>query len=315
MKLTKKEQELHDAGIVILETVSDEKSVISKKVTTGDAANIPDKIVPDLDRYIKDITQHELYGSLAMKSHTFTGRTPADVDIVVKNPQQKANRIAKIVRKHGMEVRVESNPDFNSHVVQISKKGRVWEDAVDIHPIDTHKQEFDVFGKSQPPNRINGMNIQRASDQLLRKANSVMVYNKKEKRMGAPKHRELKDTVDFITTSRLLLDSKQLQAEAELAQIKEARQSLNKWKTHAKSIKGDKPAIGKDPIPEYREQQFIRYAKNNPNVDVEDIRLNKSGAHKPKKISENIFNSNKLFKAKRQETNKKNKIELFKFGR
>lgn len=281
MKLTRKEQELYDAGMVILETVGDEKSVISKKVTTDDVENVPDKAVHKLDKYIRTIPHHEIYGSAAMKSHTYAGRRPADVDIVVKNPRYRANNIARIMREQGIITKIESNPEFDSHVVQVSKKGKVWKDAVDIHPIDTHSQEFDVFGKSQAPTKINGMYVQRASDQLLRKANSVMSYNKKEGRMGAPEHRELKDVVDFITTSRLLLDSKQLQAEADLKQVKVARTELNKWKIHAKTIKGDKSAIGKDPIPEYREQQFLRFAINNPHINVENIRLNKEGAYLP----------------------------------
>ena len=311
MRLTKREKELHDAGITILETVGDEKSVISKNISTNDASNIPDKVTPKLDKYIKTIRHHEIYGSAAMKSRTYAGRTPADIDIVVKNPRQKANRIAQLMRNHNIKVKVESNPEFNSHVVQVSKHGRVWEDAVDIHPIDTHKQEFDVYGKSQAPTTINGMKVQRASDQLLRKANSVMGYNKKEGRMGAPKHRELKDVVDFITTSRLLLDSKELQAEADIAQVKVARKELNKWKKHSKTLEGDKSAIGKDPIPEHREDQFISFAKKNPKVNPDNIKLNRKGAYVKKNKTTTGVNFTGSLKINKKSKSKNKEIKLW----
>lgn len=280
MKLTKIEQQRYDDGMTILHTVSNETSVVSKELKTTDAANVPDQSAAQLDKYIQSINKHELYGSLAMKSRTFASRKPNDVDIVVNQPKKVALDVRRIMQRTGAKARIESNPEFNSHVVQV-KKGKEWVDAVDIHPLQEHKVKFDVFGKSLPPTIVKGVKVQRAADQLLRKANSVMGYNPKEKRMGPAEHRRYKDVVDFVTTSRLLLDSKQLKAEAEIVQVKEARQALGSWRKHARSLKehdAKKSKIGKDPIPEYREQQFIRYARLNPLLDVDLIVLNKKGA-------------------------------------
>jgi len=277
MKRTKAEEQRYQDGMIILRTVADETSVVVKELKTTDAANVPDRAAPSLDRYIRSINKHELYGSLAMQARAFGARKPNDVDIVVMQPKKVALDVRHIMQRSGSKARIESNPQFNSHVVQVKKKGE-WVDAVDIHPLQEHKVKFDVHGKSLPPRIIKGVKVQRAADQLLRKANSVMGYDEKEKRMGASEHRRHKDVVDFVTTSRLLLDSKQLKAEAELAQVKEARKALGSWKQHARSLKVDKGKIGKDPIPEYREQQFIRYARLNPSVDVDSISLNQKGA-------------------------------------
>lgn len=280
-KLTKAEQQRYDDGMTILKTVSDETSVVSKELKTTDAGNVPDRAAASLDKYIRSIDKHELYGSLAMKSRTFAARKPNDVDIVVNQPKKVALDVRHIMQRTGSKARIESNPEFNSHVVQV-KKGKEWVDAVDIHPLQEHKVKFDVYGKSLPPSIVKGVKVQRAADQLLRKANSVMGYNPKEKRMGPAEHRRYKDVVDFVTTSRLLLDSKQLKAEAELEQVKTGRKALVSWRKHARSLKKHdtkKSKISKDPIPEYREQQFIRYARLNPSVDVDSISLNKKGAH------------------------------------
>ena len=299
MKLTKVEQQRYDDGMTILKTVSDETSVVSKEVKTTDAANVPNQSAAQLDKYIQSINKHELYGSLAMKSRTFTARKPNDVDIVVNQPKKVAADVRRIMQRTGSKARIESNPEFNSHVVQVMK-GNEWVDAVDIHPLQEHKVKFDVFGKSLPPTIIKGVKVQRAADQLLRKANSVMGYNRKEKRMGPAEHRQYKDVVDFVTTSRLLLDSKQLKAEAELEQVKTGRSALVSWRKHARSLKEHdvkKSKIGKDPIPEYREQQFIRHARLNPSLDVDSIVLNKKGALSvPSKRTKRSYGSRSMVK-------------------
>lgn len=276
-KLTKAERKRHIAGMTILRTVGNETSVIEQPLRTTHASNIPDRAAPTLDKYIKSIGKHELYGSLAMQSRTFHSRTPQDVDIVVNQPKKVALDVRRIMQKHGSKARIESNPQFNSHVVQVKKKGE-WVDAVDIHPLQEHKVKFDVYGKSLPPRTIKGIKVQRAADQLLRKANAVMQYNEKEGRMGAPSHRREKDVIDFVITSRLLLDSKELKAQAELAQVKEARKALTIWRRHARDVRGRKGGVGRDPIPEYREQQFIKHARDNPSMNVDSISLNWKGA-------------------------------------
>ena len=295
-KLTKTEQKRHKDGMTILRTVGNETSVITKPLKTTHASNVPDRAAPSLDKYIKSINNHELYGSLAMSSRTFHSRAPQDVDIVVNQPKKVASDVRKIMQQSGSKARIESNPEYNSHVVQVKKKGE-WVDAVDIHPLQEHNVKFDVYGKSLPPRIIKGVKVQRAADQLLRKANAVMQYNEKEGRMGAPSHRRQKDVVDFVTTSRLLLDSKQLKAEAELAQVKEARKALTSWKRHARDVRGRKGGVGRDPIPEYREQQFIDFAKANPNVNVDSISLSGKGARgAPSKKTKRSYGSQKYYK-------------------
>lgn len=295
-KLTRAEQRRYKDGMTILNTIGNETSVISKPLKTIHASNIPDRAAPSLDRYVKSINKHELYGSLAMESHTFHSRKPQDVDIVVNQPKKVAVDVRRIMQRSGSKARIESNPEFNSHVVQVKKKGE-WVDAVDIHPLQDHNVKFDVYGKSLPPRIIKGVKVQRAADQLLRKANAVMQYNKKEGRMGAPAHRREKDVTDFVTTSRLLLDSKELKAEAELAQVKVARKALTSWKRHARDVRGRKGGIGRDPIPEYREQQFIKYATDNPNTNVDSISLNNKGAlGAPRKNTKRSYGSRSMVK-------------------
>lgn len=295
-KLTKAEQQRYADGMTILRTVGNETSVITKPLKTTDAANVPDRSAASLDRYIKTINKHELYGSLAMKSHTYHSRNPQDVDIVVNQPKKVAMDVRRIMQRSGFKARVESNPQFNSHVVQVEKKGE-WVDAVDIHPLQEHNVKFDIYGESLPPREIKGVKVQRAADQLLRKANAVMQWNEKEGRMGAPAHRRKKDVIDFVTTSRLLLDSKQLKAEAELEQVKEARKALTSWRKHARNVRGRRGGVGRDPIPEYREQQFIDYARGNPSVNVDSIVLNDRGARgAPIKKTKRSYGSRNMVK-------------------
>jgi len=282
MPLSKKDKELYDDGMIILETVGHENSAVTKKLKSTDAANVPDITANTLDKYLENNPAHEVYGSLAMQTHTFGGRKPADIDVVVGNPRKAANDVNRIMRCKGIKTNIVSNPEFNSFVVQV-EKNKEMVDAVDIHPIEGHRGKYDVFGQSLPPLRTNGINVQVAADQLLRKANSVMAKNKDQ--FGPPAHRALKDTTDFITTSRLLLDSKELEAKAELKRVAKARKALQSWKRHARTLEGynpNKTPIGKDPIPETHEKRFINYALKNPEIDVDNIRLTKKSVKKIK---------------------------------
>jgi len=280
-----------NAGLHILKTVHKTKSVVNKPVSSGHAVNLPQSVVDEVNRTIMQEPCHEVYGSLAMKSKTFLAREPADIDMVVRNPKNTAHKINSQLRQKGHKSKVVCNPEFNSCVVQVEKNGE-YVDAVDVHPSDTHYVKYDLFGSSIPPTRVNGFNVQTAADQLLRKANSVMSYNEKDNRMGPPEHRQDKDVSDFITTSRVLLDSKRLRAEAEIAQVNAARKNLKPWKKHVKTLKGHDPKtsrVGKDPIPEHKEQEFIRYAVDNPLVDVDDMFFSGSGVKVRKPTEENMF--------------------------
>jgi len=276
MSLSAKDQELYNDGMIILDTVGHENSAVAKKLQSTDAANVPDMAANALDRYLKVNPNHEVYGSLAMHTHTFKGsRTPADIDIVVSNPRKVATDVNRIMRRKGIKTNMVSNPEYNSFVVQVEKNNELV-DAVDIHPMKGHRGKYDVFGQSLLPVQTDGINVQVAADQLLRKANSVMAKSKGK--MGPVEHRALKDTTDFITTSRLLLDSKELEAKAELKRVAKGRKALQSWKKHARTLDGynpDKTPIGKDPIPATHEKRFINFALKNPGVDIDNIRLTK----------------------------------------
>lgn len=280
MSLSAKEQKLYDDGMTILETVGNENSSVSKDLKSTNASNVPDTTADALDRYLKLNPSHEVYGGLAMHTHTFGGRKPADIDVVVSNPRKVSKDVNRIMRRKGIKTKVVGNPAFGSFVVQVEKNNEMV-DAVDIHPIKGHRGKYDVYGESLLPVKTDGINVQVAADQLLRKANSVMSTTKGK--MGPPKHRILKDTTDFITTSRLLLDSKELEAKAELKRVDKARKALQSWKKHARTLEGynhKKTPIGKDPIPATHEKRFINYALKNPCVDIDDIRLTKKGIKK-----------------------------------
>jgi len=270
MGMTQEERRRHKDGMLIIKTLKDETSVVAKPMSPSKAKNIPSNVSKEIRRVISNTPQHEVYGSLAMESRTFSQRKPNDIDMVVSNPKAKAYEIQQAFKRKGYKTKVVSNEQFNSHVVQIFTNGE-WVDAADIHPYSEHSQKFDVYGQSVKPQTINGINVQRTSDQLLRKANSVMAMNKKTGTYGAAPHRNQKDVSDFITTARILADSKQLQAEAELHKVKKVRKALKSWKRHAKRIKAT--GTHRDPIPETQEQDFIAFAANNPEINVEDIKF------------------------------------------
>lgn len=278
-KLTTTEKARYDSGIEILKVLDKEESVVSKPVLSTQAGNVPNKVATDIDNIIKREPCHEIYGSIAMKSHSFKTRTPNDIDIIVRNPKATARKIAKVFKRKGIEHKVEVKEQFGSVTVQVKKSGE-WVEVADIHPIKDHYGNFDVYGSSKLPKEVQGMNIQPAGDQLLRKANSVLGYNEKEGRMGAASHRQNKDVSDFITTSRMLLDSKELKAEAEMARVRKAKKNLKKWKAHLKTVEDYDPRgslVGKDPIPESREKQFIAFAVKNPGVDIDDMYFSGDG--------------------------------------
>lgn len=267
MKLNQEERKRHNDGMTILGLLENETSVIQKPLVPGNAENVPANVSKDILNVLKRGERHEVYGSLAMGTKTFAQRKPNDIDMVVEQPRVTAAMISQRMAAKGHRTQIESNPEFNSHVVQV-QKGNEWIDVADIHPISKHNQTFDVYGKSIPPTLINGIHVQTAEDQLLRKANSVMAYNAKTKTYGAKPARKAKDVGDFVSTSRLLLDSKALQAEAEMAKVQKGRKALRSWERHAEKV-GAKKSV--DPIPERQEQKFIKHALKNPDLDVDTL--------------------------------------------
>lgn len=285
MKLNINEINRLDAGIELLKIVSDETSVVSKAIKITHAKNVPNNAASAIGRIIKSEPCHEVYGSLAAKANSLNARIPGDIDVVVRNPRMTASRINQVLTNHGHKTKTTCNPMFGSCAVQIMK-GNELIDVVDIHPSNQHYGKFKAgktpIGSSKKPRHRDGFNIQTAHDQLLRKAQSVMSFETGT-RMGPPDHRRLKDVEDFITGSRLMLDSKQLRAEAELKKVEKGRKKLKKWKKHIKTLDGYNPRttrVGKDPIPEYKEQEFIRFAVNNPHIDTDEIVFKKGGVGK-----------------------------------
>ena len=286
MKLNKRERIRYDSGLHVMKTLATERSVISKRVKLTDAVNVPKDTAKDIRKILTQIKNHELYGSLASSSKTMVSRRPKDVDVAVNNPYDKALKIADILKRKGHNVRIESMPQFDSHKVQI-KRNSEWVDVVDLHEHAEHiSREFSEYGVVTPPDMIEGLYVQTMNDQMLRKGHSAMLYDERTETFGPRPHRAAKDIGDFITGSRLLIDSKELRAKAELARVKKARKSLKVWRKHAKTIPGASVNLGKDPIPEDMERRFIKFAVENPEIDVDDIKFKTKDTFRKKKKEE-----------------------------
>ena len=268
MNLIQPEKARFDAALVIVKTLGNELSVISKPLASVDIKNIPNAVEPQVKDWIRKYKgKSEVYGSGAMSTHSFHARRPSDLDIVIDNPKHAAYSLAKIVKSKGYKVKIISNPQWGSYVVQIQTNGELV-DALDIHPIKDHYGKYEFYGSSTAPLNKRGINLQRASDQLLRKAKSIMQIGK-DGRMGAPMARELKDTTDFITTAELLLASLELKSRAQLARAQEVKKAVKIWKSYLKTLKG-KVSKTKH-ISRTRKDKFKRKAINNPSVDLDRL--------------------------------------------
>ena len=269
-KLTQSEERRRKAALVIVKTLSNELSVVSKSLSAIDIKNIPNVAEPSIKRWISQQMQHEVYGSGAMATHSIHARQPADLDLVISNPRAAAIALSNILRRHKIKTKIVSNPEWKSHLVQICKNG-AWIDAIDIHPLRGHSGAYDFYGHSKPPMQKKGINIQRASDQLLRKANSVTGRHE-DGTMGATPNRELKDTSDFISTTELLLASMELKSQAQLAKARRVKEELKIWKAHLAKLKGGKkPSAKRKPISETRQKKFVKKAVKKPAKNVDDL--------------------------------------------
>jgi hypothetical protein len=271
-KLTPTEQRRKTAAKTICSTLSKEFSVIAKPLASVNIRNIPDAAELAVRNWIRSHAgRHEVYGSSAMATHSVTARPPQDLDIVIDNPGHAARVLADILRRKRIKTKVTANPEWKSYVVQVMKNG-AWVDAIDIHPIQEHSGKFEFHGESQKPIATRGINIQRASDQLLRKANAVTTIT--EGRMGAPEKRNFKDTIDFITTSELLLASLELKTKAQQARASQVRSAIKVWRSHLQTLEAapDKKKIGrKKPVSKTRADTYISKAKSRPAVDLDNL--------------------------------------------
>ena len=270
-KLTQAEEKRRNAALTICKTLSEETSVVSKPLSKVDIKHIPNNAEADIRNWLRKYQAHEIYGSAAGATHSIHARRPNDLDIAVGNPRYVANSLASVMRNKGVKVRIVSNPEWRSYVISVFKNGK-YEDAVDIHPLRQHRGAYDFYGGSQPPLSKKKLNIQRSSDQLLRKANSI-TQRQKDGSMGAAPHREEKDTSDFIATAENLLASMQLKSKAQLAKAKQVKEELKVWKAHLRKLKsGKKKATTKrKPLSATRQGKFVRKAVKKPGKDIDDL--------------------------------------------
>ena len=285
MILSKKEQELYNAGMVIVELASSARSLVRKKVSSTHARTISNQLGKAIDEWLAKQSDHTIYGSLPASRQSFRARKPADLDIAVDDPAKAAVEIADIFKKkYRKPINVVSSPGGHRFAIQI-KVDNEWVDAVDIHKSGMFYQKYEVYGSTMDPYKQNKLKIQRLCDQLLRKGNSVMKYDVFTG-FGPKPERALKDTVDFVNIARTLIESKEVRQLADierkknitkaqkiLTEIKKAKAALKIWESHARDIQsyGKKYKIFRDAIPDDRERKFIAHAKKYPSTPVKDL--------------------------------------------
>jgi hypothetical protein len=246
------------AALTICKTLGDELSVVAKPLAKVNIRNIPDSVEPAIRNWIRTHAgKHEVYGSAAAATHRVGGRRPADLDIIVTNPRVAATALAGIMQRKSVRCKVVASKSPGAFVVQVLKK-------------------YDFHGESKPPMAKKGINIQRAADQLLRKANAVTA-KQPDGRMGAAEHRNLKDTQDFIATAKTLLASMQLKSKAEQARAKKVKEAIRVWERHLKTIKGAPKPPKRKPISNTRQKRFKAKARAKPDQHTDNLIFAGSG--------------------------------------
>ena len=291
MNLTTTEQKRRLAALGIVRVLKTETSIIAKPLASVNIKNIPDSAEPAIRNWIREHPgRHEVYGSGAMATHSVTARKPADLDIVIDRPEHAAYSIASILRRKGIKTNITSNPQFGSFVVQVKKNSELV-DAIDIHPIKDHTKDYEFHGSSLPPHNKRGINIQRSADQLLRKANAITEIH--EGGMGAAPKRNLKDTIDFITTAKLLVGSMQSRTEADRAKIRKVKENIKVWEAHLRTLKDEKSVkklVDRTPISKSRNIKFVS-ASQALDADVDQLIFGKDD-----KVKVRTSNSNNKIK-------------------
>jgi len=255
--------------MTIVKTLDDELSVVAKPLARVDIRNIPNRVEPAVRNWLRSHSDHEVYGSAAMATHQITGRQPADLDIVITDPNAAAKSLAGVMRKGGVKCRVVPSQSAGAYIVQTYLR-QAWQDALDIHPLRGHAGAYEFYGRSKPPQTKNGIRLQRAADQLLRKANSVTA-TRKDGSMGAAPVRELKDTRDFVANGKILLASMETRTAAQTARARKVRAAIAIWERHLKTMKGAPAKPKRKPISKTRTQRFTQKARANPGVSLEDL--------------------------------------------
>ena len=258
------------AALTIVKVLDDELSVVAKPLAEVDIRNIPNRVEPAVRSWIrKHAGNHEVYGSAAMATHQITGRQPADLDIVITDPNAAARSLATVMRRGGVKCRVTPSQSAGAYIVQTYLRSE-WQDALDIHPLTGHGGAYEFYGQSKPPMTKNGIRLQRASDQLLRKANSV-TGTRKDGTMGAAPIRELKDTRDFVANARLLLASMETRTSAQTARARKVRAAITVWERHLKTMKGAPAKPKRKPVSKTRTKRYTQKARANPGVELDNL--------------------------------------------
>ena len=257
------------AALTIVKVLDDELSVVAKPLSQVDIRNIPDRVEPAVRSWIRGHGNHEVYGSAAMATHQITGRQPADLDIVITDPNAAARSLATVMRRGGVKCRVTPSQSAGAYIVQTYLRSE-WQDALDIHPLTGHAGAYEFYGRSKPPMTKNGIRLQRASDQLLRKANSV-TGTRTDGTMGAAPARELKDTRDFVANARLLLASMETRTAAQTARARRVRGAINVWERHLKTMKGAPAKPKRKPVSKTRRTRYTQKARANPGVELDNL--------------------------------------------
>jgi hypothetical protein len=211
---------LINKGKYVVKVASSDRtsSLIQNPVSATMVKNIPKTTAEDINRIIESEPNHEIYGSLAQRSHNYSGRQPQDLDIAVNDPLSTACMIYSAMQKRNIQSKVEPCHSRNAYNVQVMKNGEMVK-AVDIHPINTHKMNFPALygsgSKDSKPERIGRFNVQSLQDQMRRKANYVFTHKDTT--------RLLKDESDLVVIANLRLEEKKLMALAELKKVQIAR--------------------------------------------------------------------------------------------
>jgi hypothetical protein len=258
------------AAMTIVKVLDDELSVVAKPLSQVDIVNIPNRVEPAIRNWIrKHAGKHEVYGSGAMATHQITGRKPADLDLVITDPNAAARSLATVMRRGGVKCKVVPSQSAGAYIVQTYLRNE-WQDALDIHPLAGHGGKFEFYGRSKSPMTKNGIRIQRAADQLLRKANSV-TGTRTDGSMGAAPAREMKDTSDFVANARLLLASMETRTAAQTARAKRVRKAIGVWERHLKTIPGAPAKPKRKPVSKTRNTRFTQKARANPAVELDNL--------------------------------------------
>lgn len=258
------------AALYIVKTLTRQNSIIQKPLSRVNIKNIPDDTEPRIKDWIRRYKgAKEVYGSAAMAARAIRTRRPGDLDFAVDNPEYAANALAGIFKRKGYTTRINVDLKYQRYVVQI-KKNKRWVDVIDIHPIQKFHTKYDFYGRSIPSEKIRGIPIQKVADQLLRKANSI-TQRRRDGSMGAPPHRELKDTRDFIQAAQLLLESLETRSRAEKKRAEQVRKALKVWKQYQKQLKNGGKVKTPKQISKTRAKKFVKKAVKKPSVDVDRL--------------------------------------------